>query len=156
MAIPPLSDQEALDYSEEHLGYEIEMLRTNDGTLTNGGLTRTQGNAVLESWVLHLRNLIEFLYQDAPRNSDVTAADFFYNPGAWQGLRTRMSATIKAARVRANKEIGQLTTQRIAGVPTHKKWDTNQLTAEIVDELRRFEQAASPARLSPRIGQLLQ
>jgi hypothetical protein len=155
MATPPLTNQQALDYSGEHIGYEIEMLRWNADTLRQGGLSRTQGNALLESWVSHLRNLIEFLYEDAPRPRDVTAADFFPNPGAWQGIRTPISTTIKDARVRANKEISHLTTDRIAGAPTHKKWDTDQLTAEIVDELRLFQQAASPGRLNPSIKQFL-
>jgi hypothetical protein len=49
-----------------------------------------------------------------------------------------------------------LTTERIAGTSTNKAWDTAGLTAEIIDDLRRFQQAASTARLSPLIGQILQ
>jgi hypothetical protein len=156
MAKPPLSDQQLLDYSGEHLNYEIEMFRTTAAVLAAGGLARTDGNAYLESWVIHLRNLIEFLYQDSPRSTDVTAHDFFANPGDWINTRTSRTATIDAAWTRANKEISHLTTQRIAGTPTNKAWDTAGLTAEVVDELRRFEQAASPTRVSPVIGQLLQ
>jgi hypothetical protein len=155
MVQPALSDQQLLDYSGEHLNYEIEMFRTTAAHLARGGLTRTDANAHLESWVIHLRNLIAFLYEDAPQSSDVTAHDFFPKPGAWKGLRTQMSTDIQAARTRANKEVSHLTTQRIAGVPLQKMWKTPQLTAEVVDELRRFQQTASPSRLHPSIATIL-
>jgi hypothetical protein len=155
MAKPPLSDQQLLDYSGEHLNYEIEMFRTTAAVLAAGGLARTDGNAYLESWVIHLRNLIEFLYQDSPRSTDITAHDFFANPGDWISARTSRTTTIDAAWTRANKEISHLTTERIAGVPPQKMWPTPLLTTWVVDELRRFQQAASTSRLHPIIATLL-
>jgi hypothetical protein len=156
MPIPPLTDQEALDYSEEHLGYEIERLRSTASELAQGGLSQPQENGLVESWAIHLRILIEFLYRKVPRQDDVTAGDFFSNPAEWEDHRTPITYTLDAARTRAHKEISHLTTERIAGTSTNKAWDTAGLTAEIIDELRRFQQAASTARLSPLIGQILQ
>jgi hypothetical protein len=88
MPIPPLTDQEALDYSEEHLGYEIERLRSTASELAQGGLSQPQENGLVESWAIHLRILIEFLYRKVPRQDDVTAGDFFSNPAEWEDHRT--------------------------------------------------------------------
>lgn len=45
-------------------------------------------NVVLESWAMHLRNLIEFLHSERPQDTDVIAADFFSDPAEWERIRT--------------------------------------------------------------------
>jgi hypothetical protein len=130
MPIPPLTDQEALAFSVEHLGYEIERLLSTASELAEGGLSPPQKNGLVESWAIHLRVLIELLYRKVPRQDDVTAGDFFTNPAEWEGHRTPLSHTLDAARIRAHKEISHLTTERITGTPTNKAWDTAGLTAD--------------------------
>ncbi len=76
----PLSDQALLEYSGEHLAYEVQMLRGTAELLRGPELLRMVSNAVIESFGLHLRNLIEFLYEDMPEVDDLVAGDFFDDP----------------------------------------------------------------------------
>jgi hypothetical protein len=110
------------------------------------------GNSLVESFVVHLRNVIDFLYLERPQPTDVVAADFCAT-GAWQ---SKISGTLEAARVRANKEIAHLTTARIAGTPPAKGWDFAGLAAELHPAMRLFVSKALPARLSSKVGMVIE
>jgi hypothetical protein len=119
----PFGDQYLLAYSEEHVVYEFDMFlwlaRVCGSGARLGAPTATDAarlsNVLIESFVVHLRNVIDFLYLDRPKPTDVVAADFF-DPSVWEGLRPAISATLESARVRANKEIAHLTTERMRAV----------------------------------------
>jgi hypothetical protein len=75
-----MTNEELTKYSDEHLLYEITMFWWLSGAIwyTDGYMH----DSLLESWVGHLRNLINFLCR--PRQQDdLIAGDFFDNPGAW-------------------------------------------------------------------------
>ena len=59
-------------------------------------------NAMVESFMAHLRNLIEFLYSDSPRSTDIVAADFFPQ-GIWKRLRPSLSTALADALKRAER-----------------------------------------------------
>jgi hypothetical protein len=110
-------------------------------------------NALIESFAVHARNVIDFLYPNKPQHTDVIAADF-YAPGAWAAHRPGISTTLTAARRRAHKEIAHLTTERIAGNPPEKDWDFAGLTAELRPLMQLFATNALPARCSPAVARL--
>jgi hypothetical protein len=75
---PPnmLTDTELLQCAEEHLLYEIDMLIWSAGILaylaghkTEGYLAWAMNNGLLNTFALHARNLINFLYS-RPRRSE--------------------------------------------------------------------------------------
>jgi hypothetical protein len=145
----PLSPKKLLDYSREHLFYEIWMFRTTAAILAKGGLHPVLKNAVIESFVIHLRNLIDFLYSDNPQPDDVVAADFFDDPKKWSSSRPTMSSTLARARKRANKEIGHLTTRRFPGRDPAKRWEFRSLTNDLRIELRRLRTRPPLSALTP-------
>jgi len=112
----PFDDAYLLAYSEEHVFYEFDMFLWSARVC--GSVARLTApsptdaarlnSALIETLVVHLRNVIEFLYSKKPRPTDVTAADFCES-GVWQH---RISETLKAARDRADKELAHLTTAR--------------------------------------------
>jgi hypothetical protein len=108
-------------------------------------------NAVIEDFVIHLRNLIDFLYLDRPQPTDVVAADFFA-ARRWESLRPPITNSLEAARVRANKELAHLTSHRIAGAPPEKAWESQSLAAEIRPLLQRVVSNAESTRLSPQVA----
>ena len=112
--------------------------------------TPAEKNALIESFAIHLRTLIAFLYGTKKYASDVVAADFFYKPGEWSKVRSPISASLKQARTRASQEIGHLTTKRIAGTPKQKEWAIAGLTKEILTQLKRFSKGASPTAWTRR------
>ena len=73
-------------YSKEHLLYEVQMFFQVGHLLMTGHFQTSQPevaivlhNAIMESFVLHLRNLLDFFYT-APRKTDVSAT-MFYDSG---------------------------------------------------------------------------
>ena len=104
-------------------------------------------NAQIESFMVHLRNLIEFLFTRKPGDTDVAAVDFCA-PGAWNPAITQ---SLIDARQRVNKELAHLTTDRISGSSLKKQWDFARLAQELRSHLRDFVAQADPAKLSPRV-----
>lgn len=104
-------------------------------------------NTQIESFMAHLRNLVEFLFTLKPGDTDVTAVDFCA-PGAWNPVITQ---TLSDARRRVNKELAHLTTERISGSPLRKQWDFTRLAQELRSHLQDFVVRADSAKLSPRI-----
>ena len=104
-------------------------------------------NTQIESFMAHLRNLIDFLFTLRPGDTDVAAVDFCA-PGAWNPVITQ---TLSDARRRVNKELAHLTTDRISGSPSRKQWDFTRLADELRPQLQNFVARADAAKLSPRI-----
>jgi hypothetical protein len=115
-----------------------------------GGYHVAAQNAMVESFMAHSRNLIEFLYSDLPRPTDVVASDFFL-AGTWKQLRPPLSTALSDARKRADKELAHLTTSRIFGNPPDKQWNVTALAAELKPVLRIFVDNANSSALSPKV-----
>jgi hypothetical protein len=99
----------------------------------------TFANALIESFVIHVRCVLDFLY--APKNrrdDDVIAQDYFDDPTEWENLRPPMSANLEKARDRAGKEMAHLTYARLDVTPEAKPWRFVELTNEISDVLGVF------------------
>jgi hypothetical protein len=108
-------------------------------------------DALLESWVVHLRNLINFFCRPRDRD-DVIAEDFFDNPSAWSQSE---SGTLKNARVRADKELSHITEKRKDAGEKDRDWDVAGLFQEIEKIAKQFASQASEAKLHSDVKQLL-
>jgi hypothetical protein len=95
----------------------------------------------------HLRNLIDFLFNLTPGDTDVAAVDFCA-PGGWNPVITQ---TLSDAKRRVNKELAHLTTDRISGSPLRKQWDFTGLARALRPLVLDFVAKADPGKLSPRI-----
>ena len=115
-------------------------------------------NLRVESFAIHLRNLINFLYSDPSgvRDTDVHAGNFYSEKGLWEKVRPAISQTLEIARKRANKEVGHLTTERISGSNDPRKpWNIGDLTEEILSVLKLFSSSADKDKLGARVIDLL-
>lgn len=157
-----LSDSDLLAYSGEHVKYEVWMFFSLARLLGDGQIkimapsdadVRLLYNALIEAFVLHLRNLKDFIYEDEDKRweTDIVAADFF-PPGEWIRLRGDITPVLKKAGKRADQEIAHLTTARIAGGPSGKIWDFSGLAKEIRPLLHLMVDNALPSRLSPKVA----
>jgi hypothetical protein len=97
------------------------------GISNQGWLT----NALLESFVVHVRGVMDFLYNDTPQNDDVVAQDFFASVDAWASVRPELSELLSKAKKRAGKEIAHLTYARLAVTPDTKPWAFAAIANEI-------------------------
>jgi hypothetical protein len=105
-------------------------------------------NALLESFVIHVRALMDFLY--APENAqadDVLAEDFFQSPELWTNLRPTLSELLSEAKRRAGKEIAHLTYARLHVTPETKPWHFVQIANELSAVINVFLQNVSRDKL---------
>lgn len=154
----PFSDSYLLEYSGEHLLYEYWMLIRCAEFLANRHEhiqcavedSETITNVLVESFAIHLRNLITFFYGDSKKYwpTDVLAIDYFED-GGWSKLRPPKSEMLARAETRAHKQIAHLTTERYAGLHEEKKWHILSLSEEVKIITRIFIGGAAESRLAP-------
>ena len=118
-----VSDADLVAYSGEHLHYELQYIWFCAQELKKLGKPQPMASVLIESFGIHLRNLIDFFCTPAgkEREDDVIASDFC--PG-WQ---ENISNSLKDARERANKELSHLTLGRKSGADPTKPWDVEGL-----------------------------
>jgi hypothetical protein len=123
-----------------HLHYEIAMLMSLAQGLASGIAGQgTIANALIESFVVHLRCVLDFLYASSKRrDDDVVAQDYFDEPATWETLRPAISTKLSKARNRAGKEMAHLTYARLEVTPEAKPWPFVELTSEISEVLGIF------------------
>jgi hypothetical protein len=152
--MPPYSDEQLLDYSKKHLLYELQMF---DWTAHN--LPKDKGlhlSALLESFVVHLRNLIDFFYTEPRKgkdNDDVVARYFFEAPSEWAA--GDIPDELDAAKHRANKQVSHLTYARELAKDAEKDWKVSQLYYQVHDVALKFVGEASRRRLHPEVVQFV-
>lgn len=153
MMKPAHSDDWLTRYSGEHLLHEIKMFWWLHGNIPDeGGYFH---DACLESFVLHLRNLVDFFYpRGTAKPTDVIAAHFMDMPGKWVSNGS-ISALLKAARVRADKELSHLTDKRKYEGDPDKPWEIEALFAEIQSIAKEFASKASQKKLHEHVRELL-
>lgn len=146
-----LSDAELTAYSGEHLLYELQFFLFTAKELAQQPGPSPMCSVLIESFGIHLRNLIDFFYTLAgkERDDDVIAADFC------AGWSESISNTLKEAKERANKELGHLTLGRKKGSDPTKPWDVRGLFEEVHEVAKRFAAKASPTKLSPEVPKFL-
>jgi hypothetical protein len=133
-----------------HLGYEIDMFVAMARTLarTPQGTPAFVRNAFVESFAVHTRNLIDFLYPPAsPQPDDVTAEHYVVQVRVWQKARGKMPKKLHRAKVRANKQVSHLTRLRYQGRAPQKQWNLRGLVTMLVPRLKKFARHASPGTL---------
>ena len=87
-------------------------------------------NALLESFVIHYRALLDFFYAN-PRRDDVSANHYFDSVDGWPKLRPPETEVLKTSRKRAGKEIAHLTYARLDVTPETKGWRFRQITEDL-------------------------
>ena len=130
---------EQLRRVSEHLHYEVGMLLAVAHGLESGVLCESPGhNALVESFAIHLRNLVEFLWSDKPKNDQVIAEDYFALPDDWRSVRGAIPEALRAARIRAAKEVTHLTYARLLVTEARKGWSFVALSREIMKTFRLY------------------
>ncbi len=153
------TDKFLLTYSAEHVAYEFEMFLGIAELLSvrSSLLAADQRSAaclqnlLLEGFVLHLRNIVDFFFPGRTRPDDVVAADFCAE-GVWQ---PELPRKLQEARRRANKELAHLTSKRKPGVDASKGWDLVGLSEEVHALMRLFVEQALPSRLAPVVARVV-
>lgn len=160
---------EKLRTISHHVGYEIDMFARTTGMLGRHILDGIEGdylrdtvrNALLESFTVHARVLIGFLYAKPKFPDDVSALDFF-TAAQWQAIKAeepiqsvppavlfpqplhknfRSNAdhpALTSASERVGKEIAHLTYKRLADGIDAKIWPHRDIVEALATDLHRF------------------
>lgn len=107
-------------------------------------------NALLESFTVHARILLDFLYADRPRKDDVIADDFFDDPTQWSKVRSPKSEALQKIHRRVGKEIAHLTYVRQDVTSETKPWAFIEIANEVSTTFSKFLSLVTPDLLGPR------
>jgi hypothetical protein len=134
-----LTPDTELEKASNHLHYEFWMFNTTaqahaSGISKEGWIT----NALLESFVIHVRGLMDFLYNDNPRPDDVVAQDYFNTLEEWKKLRPQQSPVLEHAKQRAGKEVAHLAYERLNVTPETKPWFFLEISKEVSEVMNVF------------------
>lgn len=134
---------------EHHLWYEIKTLvdiskllidKRYLSNIQTPGVSEVVGNALLESYLLHLRNLKDFLWETRSQD-DIIAEDFCTGWVSWtNSMRTDTLAGLDIHTVnrRINKQISHLTAARTRKGEVKTRWNVKKITCDLIVFLRKF------------------
>lgn len=129
----------------KHLNYEINMLQDTIKFLGKENIPTPVEYALLESFAIHARVLIHFLYPSGKIDKDdVLAWDFFQRMGGKPQDWPDEPVSFKTARTRVNKEIAHLTYHRQRVKPEDKGWFYAKFGEEILTIVNHFLAAIPP------------
>lgn len=138
---------EVLRDTSELVYYEYWMLNSLAQSLASGIFGESAlNNAALESFTIHARVLLDFLYAQNPHLDDVIAEDYFDEPMQWRKVRSKKTATLNIVHLRVGKEVAHLSYERLDVTAEAKRWEFTQIANDInytfsiflrnVDEIR--------------------
>jgi hypothetical protein len=104
-------------------------------------------NALVESFTVHVRILLDFLYPSSPKVDDVVADDFFDDASVWLEKRPGKSNLLSTVHRRVGKEIAHLTYTRIDITDEAKRWRFVDITNDVGGVLDKFCQLVSRSKV---------
>ena len=130
-----------LDEMFHQVGYEHAMLSAIGdyivGEKIKDGLLRA---ALLESFLVHARNLIDFFYTDKVKFSDdILAVDYFSSANKWTKKRGKLPNYLDEARTKANKLLSHITLSRIKKYKRDRGWPVLKIRNKIDDVFECFK-----------------
>ena len=137
-----------LQEASKHLHYEVDMLLGTARLLAAGVRGDVLSNAVVESFIIHTRVLLDFLYDERPRSDDVVASDYFTDRQDWISKRPAMSSTLTKVDRRVGKEVAHLTYVRNEVTDEMKKWPFVEIANEVQRVVAVFVNAVPKSRVA--------
>jgi hypothetical protein len=137
-----------------HLQYEFRMLKGSAFRLrTITPNNSPESHAIFESFVIHSRNLLYFLYSNNPRDTDIIAEDFI-PASRWRAERPQESSVLKRAHERASKEVAHLTWNRLGIDYKTADWPITEIAKDIIAAYDMFAELVQQEHpnLSPAPG----
>ena len=147
MSRPDRSKVELIEASE-HLFYEFSMFMGLARLQATGAFGESLvNNALLESFTIHARVLLYFLYSENPRPDDVIAEDFLDDTDVWHSTRPNKSSKLNSVHQRVGKEVAHLTYARHDVTPETKKWYFIDIANEVEEIFKQFINLVPPELL---------
>lgn len=152
-----MTEKDLREYAAEHICYELNMLLASASlcqanTPSNSLIGFPIHNAALESFCIHARNLINFLYPENSRtkDTDVTILNYIISENI-QKYRPKMSDILKNTKINADKQMAHLTTERyhLFSKPENRIWNFGDISKEIIRVFNKLEPYFEEAKVYP-------
>jgi hypothetical protein len=155
-----MTDEELLKFSGDHIQYELEMTFFLAPMLLNYVSPQTFDeniikNALLESFLAHVRVLKAFLYDEPKWDDDVVADYYVRDVEAWHQARGPVPHVLAEAARRVGKEIVHLTTGRHDPDAPERGWNPIVVRDALVHPLKLFLRMGRPELLDWKVKQLI-
>jgi hypothetical protein len=141
------TDKELCDASI-HVYHEIMMLNEVPNALPSYPDESIIHDALVESFVIHARVLIDFLYgypNKDPKKHDIIAREFLDSSNSWP---SKPPGDLKEVKERADKLAAHLTYDRIS-LP--KNWECNKIRTIINEMFRKFRDQVPQDRIGDKL-----
>lgn len=144
-----LTNQELLEFAKEHIRYEIKMLNFTWNYLSKNNTSPLYlSNALIESFTLHTRILLEFLYpKEKIRKNDIVGYHYFNNQEEYYKYIPKRSIDIENMIQEISKMAAHLTTFRIENNKERKRWNLIIIKQNFVSSLQVFLSNALPEKI---------
>ncbi len=131
--------EEELQKASEHLFYEFWMFTSLARGMASGIFNEgIISNALLESFTIHARVLLDFLFSENPRSDDVIAEDYIPSQSDWVKIKGSKSEILKDIHKRVGKEVAHLTYYRQKVTLDAKIWNFIEIANEINSIFNKF------------------
>ena len=141
---------ESLKLASKHLHYEFSMFNSLAQIMAMGIFgPGVLNNAILESFTLHARVLLAFLYSENPRDDDVSAENFFDKPGEWLAVRPDKTEQLRLVHKRVGKEVAHLTYARQDINAEQKQWHFPRIANDLNNTFAVFLTHVNKEKLDP-------
>jgi len=145
-----MPDEISVDIFNQHIPYEIDMLRETYRMLAaTPPPADAYKNALIEAFCVHARSLVDFFMCRKSKPDDVIASDFA------SGYTAQLNDTVeplKTIRVKLNKQIFHLTKDRT--IIDADKFDPGRDGTVVVNQLEREIECFTAACVASEFGQL--
>jgi len=146
-----MSNQDLIDFSKEHIFYEIQMFHFTWKSLTHSKPAPGLGyNAMVESFALHARVLFDFFYPNPRKklkDDDIVGYHYFESEEKYKEYFSVRPLDIEFIFSEVSKMAAHLTTFRIEYKRENKNWDLNLIKQKIVSSIELFFSKASPEKI---------
>ncbi len=143
-----------IEFSGEHLYYEIRMLYGVSDTLKKGTSNIYIYNALLESFVVHASIILDFFYKPQLKKDDAKASHYMADVKKWMAVLPQQDKDFLEFYQKRNKRVMHLSYQRLEVNPEEKKWDSLKITKRIRKIVKLFLDHANPELLHPKMYEL--
>ena len=141
--------KEELIEASGHLHYEYSMFIGLANIQATGVFGKSIiNNALLESFTIHSRILLDFLYSTNPREDDVIAEDFLDDDN-WDSIRPKKTKTLESIHFRVGKEVAHLTIARHKVTPESKQWPFIEIANNVNPVFTKFIEMVPTEKLDP-------
>lgn len=125
-----------------HIVYEIMMFNEASIKLQSGVEDRFEKNILVESFVIHARNLFEFFYKNKIKD-DISAYDFIFKKKEFKMKRTK-KRILENLTNKANKQVVHLTYSRNNYNRLTKGWYVSIITINFNKTILAFLSCLEP------------